>query len=93
MGKVESSRVFRWEASEDATPVFAIKHGVMAPGIGEVIFQDETWLWEGAATWAWDGTSFDGNVVAPGTYVVWAQPLVDGARQSVEKCLVAVRGR
>ena len=65
----------------------------MDPGIGEVIFQDETWLWDGAATWAWDGTSFDGNVVAPGTYVVWAQPLVDGARQSVEKCLVAVRGR
>lgn len=88
-----TTAVFQWEATEDATPVFAIKHGVMDPGIGEVIFQDETWLWEGAATWAWDGTSFDGNVVAPGTYVVWAQPLVDGARQSVEKCLVAVRGR
>ena len=29
----------------------------------------------------------------PGTYVVWAQALVDGAWQSVEKCLVAVRGR
>ena len=60
---------------------------------GEVVFQDETWVWEGRATWSWDGTSSDGNFVPPGTYVAWAQALVDGARQSVEKCLVAVRGR
>ena len=41
--------------------------------------------------WVWDGTTSAGNIVAPGTYVAWAQPLVEGAWQSVEKCLVAVR--
>ena len=88
-----STALFQWEASEDASHVLVVQHGVLDPGLGEVVFQDETWAWEGRATWSWDGTSSDGNLVDPGTYVVWAQPLVDGARQSVEKCLVAVRGR
>ena len=60
---------------------------------GLAVFQDETWTMEGRATWAWDGTSDNGQAVNPGTYVVWAQALVDGAWQSVEKCLIAVRGR
>ena len=88
-----STALFQWEATEDASHVSAILHGVLDPGLGEVVFQDEIWVWEGRATWSWDGTSSDGNFVPPGTYVVWAQALVDGARQSVEKCLVAVRGR
>ena len=88
-----STALFQWEATEDASHVSAILHGVLDPGLGEVVFQDETWVWEGRATWSWDGTSSDGNFVPPGTYVVWAQALVDGAKQSVEKCLVAVRGR
>ena len=62
-------------------------------GFWVVVFQDETWTMEGRATWAWDSASDHGQAVNPGTYVVWAHSLVDGARQSVEKCLVAVRGR
>ena len=88
-----TTAVFQWDAHMGETPVTAVQHGVMDPLHGEVVFQDKTWTTEGRATWAWDGTSSNGQVVNPGTYVVWAQSLVDGARQSVEKCLVAVQGR
>ena len=77
--------------SSEAPQVSAVKYGVLNPLWGEVIFQDETWATEGKAMWVWDGTTSAGNIVAPGTYVAWAQPLVEGAWQSVEKCLVAVR--
>ena len=88
-----TTAVFQWDAHQDGDQVTAVRHGVMDPLLGVVVFQDETWTMEGRATWAWDGTSDHGQAVNPGTYVVWAQSLVDGARQSVEKCLVAVRGR
>ncbi len=88
-----TTAVFQWDAHQEADPVTAVRHGVTDPLLGEVVFQDETWTIEGRAEWAWDGTSSNGQVVGPGTYVMWAQALVDGAWQSVEKCLVAVRGR
>ena len=82
----------QWTLAEE-DQVTAVRHGVTDPLLGEVVFQDETWTIEGRAEWAWDGTSSKRQVVGPGTYVMWAQALVDGAWQSVEKCLVAVRGR
>ena len=88
-----TTTVFQWDAHQGADPVTAVRHGVTDPLLGEVVFQDETWTIEGRAEWAWDGTSSNGQVVGPRTYVAWAQGLVDGAWQSVEKCLVAVRGR
>lgn len=88
-----ATAVFQWDAHLEENQVTAVRHGVMDPRLGEVVFQDETWTIEGRAEWAWDGTSSNGQVVGPGTYVMWAQALVDGAWQSVEKCLVAVRGR
>lgn len=88
-----TTAVFQWDVHQEADQVTAVRHGVMDPLLGEVVFQDETWTIEGRAEWAWDGTSSNGQVVGPGAYLMWAQALVDGAWQSVEKCLVAVRGR
>ena len=88
-----TTAVFQWDAHQEGAQVTAVRHGVMDPLLGVVVFQDETWTMESRATWVWDGTSGNGQAVNPGTYVVWAHSLVDGARQSVEKCLVAVRGR
>lgn len=89
-----TTALFQWNhLSSEAPQVSAVKYGVLNPLWGEVILQDETWATEGKAMWVWDGTTSDGNIVAPGTYVAWAQPLVEGAWQSVEKCLVAVRVR
>ena len=92
-GHGPTTAVFQWDAHLGENQVTPVRHGVMDPLLGEVVFQDETWTIEGRAEWAWDGISSDGQAVGPGTYVVWAQALVDGAWQSVEKCLVAVRGR
>ena len=88
-----TTAVFQWDAHLEEDQVTAVRHGVTDPLLGMVVFQDETWTMEGRGKWTWDGTSSNGQVVGPGTYVAWAQALVDGAWQSVEKCLVAVRGR
>ena len=91
MGKGKGWRVFRWV---DVLRLGAWLGTCPVPGAQaqlpafDSLQVGSTWWWGDLDQW-----TLDGNFVPPGTYVVWTQALVDGARQSVEKCLVAVRGR
>ena len=97
MEKGEGWRVFTWVG----LMTFAFTHAQAQAQTFDSLQVGTTWWWgdldqwtlaEEDSLWTLDATS-DGQAVGPGTYVVWAQALVDGAWQSVEKCLVAVRGR
>lgn len=47
-----TTAVFQWDAQLGEDQVTAVRHGVMDPLLGEVVFQDKTWTIEGRAVWA-----------------------------------------